>query len=174
MADVAAHPTMSTAVAVNLRLPTPRATAELGRRLAMLLRRGDLVLLTGDLGAGKTTLAQGIGEGLRVRGPVTSPTFVIARVHPSLAGGPDLVHVDAYRLGTTMEMDDLDLDADLDHSVVVVEWGRGIAEALSSDRLEVMLEGRTQRTARLVGIGPRWNHPAAAGALRSLLGGPLA
>jgi tRNA threonylcarbamoyladenosine biosynthesis protein TsaE len=174
MADVAAHPTMSTAVAVNLRLPTARATAALGQRLAMVLRRGDLVLLTGELGAGKTTLAQGIGEGLGVRGPVTSPTFVIARVHPSLTGGPDLVHVDAYRLGTTTELDELDLDADLDHSVVVVEWGHGIAEALSGDRLEVMLEGRTRRTARVVGTGPRWNHPAAAGALRSLLAAPLA
>ena len=90
-----------------------------------MLRRGDLVLLTGGLGAGKTTLAQGIGAGLRVRGPVTSPTFVIARVHPSLGDGPDLVHVDAYRLGTALELDDLDLDADLDHSVVVVEWGHG-------------------------------------------------
>ncbi len=174
MAELAAHPTMCTAVVVTVGLPTARATAGLGERLAVVLRRGDLVLLTGDLGAGKTTLAQGIGAGLRVRGPVTSPTFVIARIHPSLTQGPDLVHVDAYRLGTALELDDLDLDADFDHSVVVVEWGHGIAEALSSDRLEVRLDGRTQRTARVVGIGPRWNHPAAAGALRSLFAPPLA
>ena len=174
MADLAAHPTMSTAVAATVRLPTAQATAALGQRLAVVLRRGDLVLLTGDLGAGKTTLAQGIGAGLRVRGPVTSPTFVIARVHPSLVDGPDLVHVDAYRLGTATELDDLELDTDLDHSVVVVEWGHGIAEVLSSDRLDVVLDIGTPRSARVVGIGSRWNHPAAAGALRSLLAQPLA
>ena len=174
MANVAPHPTMSSSVAITVGLPTARTTTALGNRLATVLRRGDLVLLTGGLGAGKTTLAQGIGAGLRVRGPVTSPTFVIARVHPSLGDGPDLVHVDAYRLGTALELDDLDLDADLDHSVVVVEWGHGIAEALSSDRLEVVLDGRTQRTARVVGTGTRWNHPAAAGGLRALLGTPLA
>ena len=107
---------------------------------AALARAGDLLILTGDLGAGKTTLTQGLGEGLGVRGPVTSPTFVIARVHPSLSGGPALVHVDAYRLGDAAELDDLDLDTDLDEAVTVVEWGSGLAEALSSDRLELRLE----------------------------------
>jgi tRNA threonylcarbamoyladenosine biosynthesis protein TsaE len=119
----------------------------LGRRLATLLRAGDLVILSGPLGAGKTTLTQGIGAGLEVRGPVTSPTFVIARVHPSLArarglsaSGPALVHADAYRLGSVLEMDDLDLDADTATSVTVVEWGEGLAEGLAADRLEIAIK----------------------------------
>lgn len=114
---------------------------ELGQRLAKLLRPGDLVLLTGELGAGKTTLARGVGEGLGVRGAVTSPTFVIARVHPSLVDGPPLVHVDAYRLGGGLEeMEDLDLDVSLPESVVVVEWGEGKVEELTDDRLHVVIE----------------------------------
>ncbi len=120
---------------------------DLGRALASALRPGDVVVLAGGLGAGKTTLAQGLGDGLGVRGPVTSPTFVIARVHPSLVRGPDLVHVDAYRLGTAVEVDDLDLDADVDHAVTVVEWGEGKVEGLSADRLVVRLE-------RPTGLGP--------------------
>lgn len=115
------------------------AMRALGRRLAGLLRAGDLVLLSGPLGAGKTTLVQGIADGLGVRGPVTSPTFVIARVHPSLAGGPALVHADAYRLAGPAEVDDLDLDASLDTSVTVVEWGGGLAEGLAADRLEIAI-----------------------------------
>ncbi len=111
----------------------------LGARLAGLLRPGDLVVLAGPLGAGKTTLVQGIGDGLGVRGPVTSPTFVIARVHPSLCGGPDLVHADAYRLGSRLEVDDLDLDADLDHSVTAVEWGEGLVETLAPAHLLVTI-----------------------------------
>ena len=118
----------------------------LGRRLAALLRAGDVVILSGPLGAGKTTLTQGIGAGLGVRGPVTSPTFVIARVHPSLAraqglaaSGPALVHADAYRLGSVLEMDDLDLDTDTATSVTVVEWGEGLAEGLAADRLEIAI-----------------------------------
>lgn len=133
------------------------ATRSFGRRLGPLLRGGDVLVLTGDLGAGKTTLAQAIGEGLGVRGPITSPTFVIARLHPSLVGGPDLVHVDAYRLGSAVELDDLDLDADLDHSVTVVEWGAGLAEQLSDERLEIILRGDVARTARLIGFGARWD-----------------
>jgi tRNA threonylcarbamoyladenosine biosynthesis protein TsaE len=112
----------------------------LGARLAELLRQGDLVVLSGSLGAGKTTLVQGIGAGLGVRGPVTSPTFVIARVHPSLRAGPDLVHADAYRLGSRLEVDDLDLDADLDHSVTVVEWGEGLVENLAPDHLWIAID----------------------------------
>ena len=135
------------------------------RRLSAELRAGDLLVLTGPLGAGKTTLVQGIGDGLGVRGPITSPTFVIARVHPSLRGGPALVHADAYRLGGVAEIDDLDLDASTDSSVTVVEWGEGLAEGLSEDRLEVAIElpGNGQgdghgdgRIVRLTGIGPRW------------------
>ena len=129
-----------------------------GRRLAALLRAGDLVVLTGPLGAGKTTLVQGIGEGLGVRGPVTSPTFVIARVHPSADGGPDLVHADAYRLGSRAEVDDLDLDADLERSVTVVEWGEGLVEELADSHLEVSIAigNGDSRAVRLVGRGGRW------------------
>ena len=97
------------------------------------------MLLVGDLGAGKTTFTQGLGAGLGVRGPVTSPTFVIARVHPCEVDGPALVHVDAYRLGGIEELDDLDLDASLDEAVTVVEWGEGIAEGLADSRLEVRI-----------------------------------
>jgi len=107
--------------AASITVPTAEAMRVLGTRLAGLLRAGDLVILIGDLGAGKTTLVQGIGAGLEVRGPVTSPTFVIARVHPSLSGGPNLVHADAYRLASPAEVDDLDLDETLDSSVTVVE-----------------------------------------------------
>ncbi|MET9018699.1 tRNA (adenosine(37)-N6)-threonylcarbamoyltransferase complex ATPase subunit type 1 TsaE [Actinopolymorpha sp. NPDC004070] len=114
-------------------------TQEVGRRLARILRAGDLVLLTGELGAGKTTLTQGIGDGLGVRGQVTSPTFVIARAHPSTVGGPPLVHVDAYRLGGVAELDDLDLDTSVTDAVTVVEWGEGLAEGLAEDRLEVVV-----------------------------------
>ncbi len=121
-------------------LPGVDDTRALGRVLGSLLRAGDMVVLTGDLGAGKTTLTQGIGEGLGVRGPVTSPTFVIARVHPSTVGGPALVHVDAYRLGGLDELDDLDLDTSLDSAVTVVEWGAGLAEGLADSRLEVVIE----------------------------------
>jgi tRNA threonylcarbamoyladenosine biosynthesis protein TsaE len=133
---VAAEPS----VLAEVDVPTAAHMRLLGQRLAALLRPGDLVVLTGPLGAGKTTLVQGIGRGLRVRGPVTSPTFVIARVHPPLDGaGPALVHADAYRLGSRAEVDDLDLDADLDRSVTVVEWGEGLVEDLADSYLEVMI-----------------------------------
>jgi tRNA threonylcarbamoyladenosine biosynthesis protein TsaE len=146
------------------------STAEMvsvGRQLARLLRPGDLVVLSGDLGSGKTTLTRGIGVGLGVRGAVTSPTFVIARVHPSLSGGPDLVHVDAYRLAGFDEVEDLDLEASLDESVTVVEWGEGKVEGLADDRLEVRIgrsraddgerDGSDARLMTLVGVGPRWD-----------------
>ncbi len=133
------------------------AMRALGRRLAGLLRAGDLVILSGALGAGKTTLVQGIGEGLGVRGPVTSPTFVIARVHPSMTGGPDLVHADAYRLAGPAEVDDLDLDATVDSSVTVIEWGGGLAEGLAADRLEVTITPAGQgRAVWVTGHGERW------------------
>ena len=112
-------------------LPTVEDTEAFGRALATNLRAGDLVILTGDLGAGKTALTRGIGAGLGVRGPITSPTFVIARVHPSVVDGPPLVHVDAYRLGGLTELDALDLDASLEESVTVVEWGHGVADRKS-------------------------------------------
>src|SRR5580658_1060712 len=143
-------------VLIRVGVPGAAQMRELGARLAGLLRPGDLIVLAGPLGAGKTTLVQGIGAGLAVRGPVTSPTFVIARVHPG--PGPSLVHADAYRLGTVDEVDDLDLDtAD---AVTVVEWGRGLVEGLAADRLEISIEPDTDgdaRTVRIAGHGARWS-----------------
>ena len=155
-------------------------TRDLGARLASMLRAGDLVMLSGGLGAGKTTLAQGVGAAMGVRGRVSSPTFIIARVHPAPAGGPDLIHVDAYRLGSLEEVDALDLDSSMEDSVTLAEWGRGKVEALSADRLEITvarphggLAGRSapacptvtdlaeaddsRRTVTVTAIGPRWD-----------------
>jgi tRNA threonylcarbamoyladenosine biosynthesis protein TsaE len=135
------------------------ATEAWGRRLAAHLRADDLIVLTGDLGAGKTTLTRGIGEGLGVRGPVTSPTFVIARRHPGPVGGVDLVHVDAYRVGTAAEIEDLDLD--ISGAVTVVEWGSGRVEHLADSRLEIILAPAGDgRVAVVQGHGPRWNDAA--------------
>jgi tRNA threonylcarbamoyladenosine biosynthesis protein TsaE len=153
-------------VETELTVTSPEQMRDLGRRLAKLLRAGDLVMLNGELGAGKTTLTRGLGEGLGVRGAVTSPTFVIARVHPSLGGGPALVHADAYRLGGVAELDDLDLDTSLDDAVTVVEWGEGIAEGLADDRVEVRIERAVAdeavdddpdpRRVRVAPVGRRW------------------
>ena len=132
----------------------------LGRSVAGQLAPGDLIVLTGSLGAGKTTFTQGLGAGLGVRGSVTSPTFVIARVHPSEVGGPALVHVDAYRLGGVAELDDLDLDTSLDQAVTVVEWGGGLAEGLTESRLEVNIvrsDDDELRRVELTPVGPRWH-----------------
>jgi tRNA threonylcarbamoyladenosine biosynthesis protein TsaE len=158
--------TMARLLPSTVTLSTAEDTRAVGERLGKVVEAGDLVVLTGDLGAGKTTLTQGLGAGLGVRGPVTSPTFVIARVHPSVVGGPALVHVDAYRLdpGETgaAELDDLDLDTDLDRAVTVVEWGAGLAEALAPSRLEIRLERSRrddptdERTLTLTPVGPRW------------------
>jgi tRNA threonylcarbamoyladenosine biosynthesis protein TsaE len=153
----------------HVLLRTVDDTHAWGARLGALLKAGDLLVLTGDLGAGKTTLTQGIADGLGVRGPVTSPTYVISRVHPSMADGPDLVHVDAYRLGGLAELDDLDLDASLDAAVTIVEWGHGVAEHLSEGYLEVTLRGLDTRTVDLVGHGARWTDPAAGAALDGLV-----
>ena len=116
------------------------STRALGARLAALLRSGDLVLLTGGLGAGKTTLAQGIGAAMDVRGRVSSPTFIIARAHPALGEGPDLIHVDAYRLTSLEEVDALDLDSSMERSVTLVEWGQDKVEGLAEDRLEISVD----------------------------------
>ncbi|GIG30039.1 tRNA (adenosine(37)-N6)-threonylcarbamoyltransferase complex ATPase subunit type 1 TsaE [Cellulomonas marina] len=161
----------TTAPAHRSVLPDEDATRALGRALAALLRAGDLVVLTGGLGAGKTTLTQGIGAGLHVRGPVLSPTFTIARVQPPLpredgSTGPALVHVDAYRLGSLEEVDALDLEAGLDESVTVVEWGAGWVEPLASDRLEVELV-----RPRGAESGPLDPQDAAAGARVALVRG---
>lgn len=151
---------------VEVSVPSADAMREFGVRLASVLRAGDLVLLAGELGAGKTTLTQGIGAGLGVHGQVASPTFVISRVHRSTSDGPPLVHVDAYRLGGVAELNDLDLDASLDDAVTVVEWGEGLAEELSDDRLEIVLSrgigepdpdsDTDPRQVRVHPIGRRW------------------
>ncbi len=137
-------------------LPTAADTHAFGVRLASVLRAGDLIVLVGPLGAGKTALVQGIGAGLGVRGAVVSPTFVIARVH---AGPVPLVHVDAYRLSSLDEVDDLDLDVSVADAVTAVEWGTGLVEQLSDARLEIILdraEDSEQRTATLVALGGDW------------------
>jgi tRNA threonylcarbamoyladenosine biosynthesis protein TsaE len=145
-----------------LEIPDPDAMRALGERIAGALKAGDLILVGGELGAGKTTFTQGVGSGLGVRGPVTSPTFVIARIHPSLSGGPPLVHVDAYRLNGWDELEDLDLEATLDQAVTVVEWGEGLAEGLGLDRLEVHIhrssgvDSGEVRDVRITPIGDRW------------------
>jgi len=142
---------------VRRELATVEDTRAFGRELASSLRAGDLVVLSGPLGAGKTALAQGIGAGLGVSGRVTSPTFVIARVHK---GPVPLVHVDAYRLRDAgpVALDDLDLDEEIDQSVVVVEWGEGLVEQLSDSHLEIRLERHDDdsRTATVEAVGPRW------------------
>ncbi|MGJ4844589.1 tRNA (adenosine(37)-N6)-threonylcarbamoyltransferase complex ATPase subunit type 1 TsaE [Leifsonia sp. Le1] len=151
-----------------------------GVELSAILHAGDLVVLSGPLGAGKTTMTRGIGDGLQVRGPVTSPTFVLARTHPSVVGGPPLVHVDAYRLGSALELDDLDID--FARSVVVVEWGSGMLDGVADSWLEVEiarptgaaeadgdgddvedaeLDADEPRTVTVTGYGPRWAAAAA-------------
>jgi tRNA threonylcarbamoyladenosine biosynthesis protein TsaE len=152
---------------LTVPVETPAQMRQLGHRLAAVLAPGDLIVLTGPLGAGKTTLTQGIGAGLGVEGRVVSPTFVIARVHRG--GRLPLVHADAYRIGSVAEIDDLDLDASLAESVTVVEWGEGLAEGLAEERLEIHLDraagGSTAdtleddddpRRVTLTPVGARW------------------
>src|SRR5699024_4176766 len=153
--------------AVEVQLPDAEATTALGAHLAGVLRAGDLVILTGELGAGKTTLTQGLGTALGVRGRVSSPTLIIAREHAPTGTGPGLIHVDAYRLTSLAEVDSLDLDSSMDEAITVVEWGADLVEQLAQDRLEVTLErprGSTNtgapnrpRRAVLHQVGQRWD-----------------
>ncbi|MDD7835447.1 MULTISPECIES: tRNA (adenosine(37)-N6)-threonylcarbamoyltransferase complex ATPase subunit type 1 TsaE [Paenarthrobacter] len=166
----------------TLTVTTADQTHALAAGLGGVLEAGDLLVLTGELGAGKTTFTQGLGEGLGVRAGIISPTFVLVRIHPNLPdgprpGGPDLVHVDAYRLESAAEIDDIDLENTMDTAVTVVEWGRDRVEHLSESRLEVQLhrsvggERSTEaldvldfdtddddepRTIVFRGFGPRW------------------
>lgn len=174
-------------------VPDAEGMHEFGRELAGCLRAGDLLVLTGPLGAGKTTFARGLGEGLNVRGRVTSPTFVLARTHPSTVGGPPLVHVDAYRLSSPVELDDLDID--FARSIVAVEWGRGMLDGITDSWLDIEIErpvgasvarasaqaaaeGRLAegaafdaealdldepRTVTITAFGPRWANAALGG-----------
>jgi tRNA threonylcarbamoyladenosine biosynthesis protein TsaE len=149
-------------LALCVRAASADDTQAFGRRLAGVLRAGDVIIASGELGAGKTTLTQGIGAGLNVAGAVISPTFVLSRVHRAQGDGPDLVHVDAYRLGSAAELDDLDLDASAEDSVTLVEWGTGIAEGLASDRLEIDIRRSLDPTDEtrwifVTGVGPRWS-----------------
>ena len=151
----------------GVRLATVDDTHAFGRRLAAVLRAGDLLLLTGPLGAGKTALVQGLGAGLGVLGAITSPTFVIARVHrpdPERGGSVALVHADAYRLGAAAdpraEIDDLDLDASAEDAVTVVEWGAGLVEQLNDEYLAVRID-RLDDDTRVVDLVPHGGDWAA-------------
>jgi tRNA threonylcarbamoyladenosine biosynthesis protein TsaE len=166
----------------DLTIPTPEAMEKLGATIAHQLQAGDLVLLNGELGAGKTTLTRGLGAELGVRGSVTSPTFVLARTHPRASGAP-LVHVDAYRLRSALELDDLDID--FERSIVVVEWGAGLLDGITANWLEVdivrpiggpstssgigmssVVDGAEPRTVTLTGHGDRWQDLGWVGAAR--------
>lgn len=166
---------MTTSVTTLREVQDPSDMHRLGMQLGELLRARDLIILTGPLGAGKTTLTRGIGEALGVRGSVTSPTFVIARTHPSLTDGPPLVHVDAYRLGSADELDDIDIN--FDHSVVIIEWGANMVQPAQSwieieiarpmgtthtedtDWSESLIE---PRRVKISGFGPRWSRGVLA------------
>jgi tRNA threonylcarbamoyladenosine biosynthesis protein TsaE len=151
---------------MHLTIATPEQMEELGARIAAQLVAGDLLALSGELGAGKTTLTRGLGAALGVRGPVTSPTFVLARTHPRPDGAP-LVHVDAYRLGSAAELEDLDID--FERSIVVVEWAEGMLDAVAESWLAVQIErprgaslsanaedDAEPREVTITGHGPRW------------------
>lgn len=154
---------------MQLEIDTPEHMAELGARLALELRAGDLIALNGELGAGKTTLTRGLGDQLGVHGSVTSPTFVLARTHRRIGGGPPLVHVDAYRLGSAAELDDLDIDWAA--SIVVVEWASGMLEGVAEHWIEIDIQRPTgagtelvedeepveSRLVTITGHGARWH-----------------
>lgn len=161
---------------LRVEVPDAESMNRLGARLAEVAAPGDVIILSGALGAGKTTLTQGIGRGLGSTGPIISPTFVISRVHPSGTGRPTLVHVDAYRLGSGAELDDLDLDTELDRAVTVIEWGEGLAETLTENRLDIAIDRAAAgprhndqdgeagadepRTVWLDPVGKRWDEPS--------------
>lgn len=147
-------------VLAKLKIQDSDAMYQLGLDLAKVLAAGDLLVLTGPLGAGKTTLSRGIGEGLGVVGTVSSPTFVIARTHKRANGGAELVHVDAYRLGSPQELDDLDID--FANSITLIEWGRGFTDGIAESWLDIEIErdhtGESEvRNVTVLGEGARWS-----------------
>lgn len=146
-----------------IRLPLATDTHRLGVAIGAELHPEDLVILDGALGAGKTTLTKGIAVGMGITDTIMSPTFVIARVHRNPTG-TTLVHVDAYRLGDALELDDLDLDTDLAAAAIVIEWGVGRAEQLAAEHLVIRLERHPDdtRTAELIGTGETWQQRARA------------
>lgn len=149
-------------VPTRVCVPASEDMRRLGARLAAWLRPGDVIIAAGELGAGKTTLTQGVGEGLEVDGPIISPTFVLSRIHQSRGDRPGLVHVDGYRLSGFDELEDLDLSESLDRSVTVIEWGDGLAEDLSPDRLEITVlrsadPSDETRTVLIDRVGDRWH-----------------
>lgn len=149
-----------TGTSAHLTAATPDELRDIAERIAQACAGGDVIVLTGDLGAGKTTFTQGLARGLGIEESVTSPTFVISRVHPHPGSGLALVHVDAYRLGSSAELEDLDLEADLHRAVVAVEWGRGLAEDLSPEGLDIVI-GRSDDESdeeRIVSITARGGH----------------
>jgi tRNA threonylcarbamoyl adenosine modification protein YjeE len=140
---------------MRLTIHSSEEMEALGKKLAEILLPGDLVLLAGPLGAGKTTLTRGIGFGLKVEGTIQSPTFVLARTHRTPKG--KLVHVDAYRLSSALELDDLDID--FENSIVVVEWARDYLEGFFESYLSVEIDRSDEDEIRVVEItpqGPRW------------------
>lgn len=150
---------MTETVLARFQVETPEQMHDLGLKIAKNLRKGDLVLLSGQMGAGKTTLSRGVGEGLKVLGTVSSPTFVIARTHKTREGEAPLVHVDAYRLTSPAELDDLDID--FENSIVLVEWGRGFTEGIVDSFLDVEIIRSSNpleemREVSIIGVGERW------------------
>ncbi len=159
---------MSLVTVRRFTVATADEMRDLGAMLGRTCRASDVIVLTGDLGAGKTTFTQGLAVGLGIDEAVTSPTFVIARVHPSAGAGPDLVHVDAYRLGSAVELDELDLEADLNRSVVVVEWGGGLVGGLAETPIDVSIvrsddEADETRTVTVSALGNQWETALADG-----------
>lgn len=176
----------------SVEVADAQAMVRAGQVVAAHLRAGDVVILDGPLGAGKTTLARGVGQGLGVRGALTSPTFVLARVHPPVAGSTPLVHVDAYRLESLEEMEALDLDVSLAESITLVEWGKGKVESLAQEHLVLSItrrlgqpclaagdtvaaeHGGQTRTLGVQGTANRWPEQAVQALLAELAGSVVA
>lgn len=164
MTDIVASAGVNGNAGGTVSLVTIADTLAFGADLGRQLLAGDVVVLSGPLGAGKTALAKGIADGMDVEGPITSPTFVLARVHRARQPGrPAMVHVDVYRLldhaglDLMAELDSLDIDTELDDSVAVVEWGEGLAERLSDRHLSVVLNRQADDETRTATW--QWSRP---------------